>query len=195
MAPQCSTRQRAVGYNRAMVLFRLDESVSSEDSRALWPVYSSVFTDYAEYDTWREAVWDRHSVRDGFRLSRAFERSVLVGFAYGYTGDGGQWWTDNARKVLDPQIADAWLGGHFEVVSVGVVGAARRSGIGRGLMHALLDGLPHERLLLMTTSDPSDPARGLYSSEGWQILGPSIGDATVIMGKRNGGAGVRVSGR
>jgi ribosomal protein S18 acetylase RimI-like enzyme len=186
---------KVIGYNLAMVRFRVDESASSDDSRTLWSVYSAVFSDYADYDTWGEAVWDRHSVRDGFRLARAYDDSVLVGFAYGYTGDSGQWWTDNARKVLDPQIAETWLGGHFEVVSIGVVAAARRSGIGRGLMHALLDDLPHERLLLMTTSDPSDPARSLYSSEGWRVLGPGIGDATVIMGKRNGGARARVSGR
>jgi hypothetical protein len=51
-------------------------------------------------------------------------------------------------------------------------------------MRALLQGLPHERFLLMTTSDPADPARLLYASEGWQVLGPGIGDRTVIMGRR-----------
>jgi GNAT superfamily N-acetyltransferase len=109
---------------------------------------------------------------------------VLVGFAYGYTGEQGQWWTDNALKVLEPDVAEAWLGGHFELVSIGVLDAARRGGIGRGLMHVLLEGLPHERLLLMTSSDPSDPARRLYASEGWHVLGPGIGDGTVILGRR-----------
>jgi ribosomal protein S18 acetylase RimI-like enzyme len=165
-----------------MVSFRLDESVEESDSDELWPVYDAVFGDHPDYRTWREAVWDKHTGRPGFRLARAYEDS-LVGFAYGYTGEGGQWWTDNARTVLEPDVADAWLGGHFELVSIGVVEQARRAGIGRELMHVLTDGLPHERLLLMTTADPADPARRLYASDGWRVIGPGIGDATVILGK------------
>jgi ribosomal protein S18 acetylase RimI-like enzyme len=86
------------------------------------------------------------------RWSGGYDADALVGFAHGYTGEFGQWWTDSAREVLEPQVDEAWLGGHFELVSVGVAGAARRAGIGRGLMRALLDRLPHERLLLMTSS-------------------------------------------
>jgi hypothetical protein len=50
-------------------------------------------------------------------------------------------------------------------------------------MRAVVDGRDHERLLLMTTSDAADPARRLYASEGWHVIGPGIGDATVIMAK------------
>lgn len=168
-----------------MVRFRVDDSVAEDDGAVVWPVYESVFGDYSDRETWRGDVWDKHSVRSGFRLARAYDADVLVGFAYGYTGERGQWWSDNACTVLEPEVAEAWLGGHFELVSIGVVDAARRGGIGRGLMHALLDGLPHDRLLLMTSSDPSDPARRLYASEGWHVLGPGVGEATVIMGRRN----------
>jgi ribosomal protein S18 acetylase RimI-like enzyme len=168
-----------------MVRFRVDDSVADGDGAAVWPVYESVFGDYAGYPDWREAVWDKHSTRRGFRLARAYDGDALVGFAYGYTGERGQWWTDNACTVLEPEVAEAWLGGHFEVVSVGVVEAARGGGVGRGLMRVLLEGLPHDRLLLMTTSDPSDPARRLYASEGWLVLGPGVADATVIMGRRS----------
>lgn len=166
-----------------MVRFRVDESVAADDGSLVWPVYESVFGDYSDYETWRGDVWDKHSIRDGFRLARAYDADALVGFAYGYTGEPGQWWTDNARKALEPDVAEAWLGGHFELVSIGVLDAARRRGIGRRLMHALLQGLPHERLLLMTSSDPSDPARRLYASEGWHVIGPGIGEGTVIMGR------------
>jgi ribosomal protein S18 acetylase RimI-like enzyme len=167
-----------------MVQLRVDDSVSADDGASVWPVYESVFGDYSDYETWRAAVWDKHSVRTGFRLARAYDADTLVGFAYGYTGEHGQWWTDNAVKVLEPDIADAWLGGHFELVSIGVLDGFRRGGIGRGLMRVLLEGLPHERLLLMTSSDPSDPARRLYTSAGWHVLGPGIGDRKVIMGRR-----------
>ena len=57
-------------------------------------------------------------------------------------------------------------------------------GVGRALLRALLDGLGHDRLLLMATADATDPARRLYAAEGWVVLGPGIGDGTVIMGKR-----------
>jgi|tagenome__1003787_1003787.scaffolds.fasta_scaffold20562612_2 ribosomal protein S18 acetylase RimI-like enzyme len=167
-----------------MVLLRVDESADERDGLTLWPVYASAFGDYPDYDTWRKGVWDAHNNRSGFRLARAFDDGDLVGFAYGYQGEPGQWWTDNAGKVLDRQAASTWLGGHFEVVSIGVVPPARGSGVGRGLLRALTEGLPHERLLLMTTSDASDPARRLYSSEGWRVIGPGIGRDTVIMGKR-----------
>jgi ribosomal protein S18 acetylase RimI-like enzyme len=163
----------------------VDDLVTADDGSVVWPVYESVFGDYADYETWRAEVWDKHSVRNGFRLTRAHDADAVVGFAYGYTGEHGQWWTDNARKVLEPDLAEAWLGGHFELVSIGVLEAARRRGIGRSLMHALLEGLPHQRLLLMTSSDPTDPARRFYVSEGWQVIGPGIGDSTVIMGRRS----------
>jgi ribosomal protein S18 acetylase RimI-like enzyme len=171
-----------------MVQFRVEESADEEQGRWLWSVYASVFDDYANVETWYEKVWDTHRRRPGFRLACADAGDDIVGFAYGYTGRPGQWWTDNATRVLGPETASAWLGGHFEVVSVGVRPEARGRGIGRGLMQALTSELPHTKLLLMTTSDPSDPARRLYASDGWQVIGPGIGNDTVIMGKLPGGA-------
>ena len=162
----------------------VDASVAEADTVELWPVYRSVFDDHPDIGTWREAVWDRHVLRDGFRLARAYDGDTLAGFAYGYTGERSQWWTDRASEVLDPDVASTWLGGHFELVSIGVLAAARGRGVGRALVRALLDGLPHDRLLLMTTADPADPARRLYGSEGWQVIGPGVGEGTVIMGKR-----------
>jgi GNAT superfamily N-acetyltransferase len=170
-----------------MVQIRCDASATADDGAAVWPVYESVFGDYSDYATRRAAVWDKHRARAGFRLARAYDGDTLVGFAYGYTGEHGQWWTDNVLEVLEPGIADAWLGGHFELVTLGVLDAHRGRGVGRGLMRVLLDGLPHERLLLMTSSDPSDPARRLYASEGWDVLGPGIGEGKVIMGRLRSG--------
>ena len=168
-----------------MIRIALTESVTAHDAALVWPVYESAFRDDSDYETWREAVWDKHSVRSGFRLARAYDGDALVGFAYGYTGEHGQWWTDRALAVLRPDVADEWLGGHFELVSIGVLDTARRGGVGRSLMRVLLRDLPHERLLLMTSSDGDDPARRLYASEGWQVLGPGIRDDTVIMGRRS----------
>jgi ribosomal protein S18 acetylase RimI-like enzyme len=160
----------------------LVSAVSAADTLELWPVYAAVFQDQPDIETWRASTWDRHAARPGFRLARAYADDRLVGFAYGYTGERGQWWTDHAFEALPPATATAWLGGHFEIVSVGVVPECRRSGIGRALLRALLADLPHERRLLMATADESDAARQLYASEGWRVLGRGIGPDQVILG-------------
>lgn len=159
------------------------EETTNADGAEVWSVYDPVFGDQPDEATWRGAVWERHTARDGFRLVRAYEAGRAVGFTYGYTGRSGQWWTDHVRETLPAEVADAWLGEHFEVVSIGVLPGARGRGTGRALLRALLTGLPHDRLLLMTTADAGDPARRLYAAEGWDVLGPGTGDATVVMGR------------
>jgi ribosomal protein S18 acetylase RimI-like enzyme len=165
---------------------RLDcvSSVTEAEIGELWPVYDAVFGDQPDAASWRAAVWDRHAARDGFRLARAYDVDVLVGFAYGYTGRRGQWWTDRAAEVLDPEVVDVWLEGHFELVSIGVLPVARSRGVGSALLEEVTRGLPHERWLLMTTADPSDPARRLYAGHGWRVLGPGLRPDQVIMGRR-----------
>ena len=153
------------------------------DAVELWPVYDAVFGDHSSYDAWREEVWDRHAAREGFRLARARVDGELVGFAYGYTGRRGQWWTDHVAEVLPPEVAEEWLGGHFELVSIGVLPEARGRGVGDTLLTELTSDLPHERWLLMSTDDEDDPARRLYARHGWEVLGPGIGAGTVVMGR------------
>ena len=165
---------------RVGVTATVDEAGALE----LWPVYDAVFGDQPDLTAWREAVWDRHAARDGFRLARAWDDERLVGFGYGYTGQRGQWWSDRAVEVLPEAVAGEWVGGHFELVSIGVLEAQRGAGVGRRLMEALTSDLPHERLLLMTTADSADPARRLYASLGWRVVGPGLRDDQVIMGHR-----------
>lgn len=166
------------------VTVTVTDAVDEAGTLELWPVYDAVFGDQPDVSTWRAAVWDRHVARSGFRLARASSADGLAGFAYGYTGERGQWWSDRAVEVLPPAVAEEWIGGHFELVSVGVLAAARGRGIGERLMTALTSGLPHDRLVLMTTADPADPARGLYARLGWEVIGPGLRDDQVIMGRR-----------
>jgi ribosomal protein S18 acetylase RimI-like enzyme len=162
---------------------RVDEAVSEADVAALWPVYDTIFGDHPDVDAWRASVVDKHFVRPGFRLTRAYTGDRLVGFGYGYTGERGQWWTDNAARVLRLEVADAWLGGHFELVSIGVADDMRRRGTGRRLLDRLTADLPHRRRVLMTTADESDPARRMYAADGWQVIGPGLRADQVIMAK------------
>ena len=151
----------------------------------LWPLYCSIFGDFDDIDTWHAQVWARHAARVGFRLALARSGDALVGFGYGYTGEPGQWWTDAAATVLHPEVASDWLGGHFELVSIGVDEQRRGAGTGRRILAALTDRLPQSRWLLMTSADPEDPARRLYRSTGWAVIGPGLSDQQVIMGRGN----------
>ena len=124
-------------------------TVTQADTAAVWTVYDDVFGD-TSYDEWLAAPWGRHTVRAGFRLARSFVAGELVGFAYGYTGERGQWWSDAAAAALAPEVAASWIGGHFEVVSLGVRPAHRGRGLG-GPGHQvgyrrLIGGLPPSAL-------------------------------------------------
>lgn len=167
-----------------MTTYDLVTALDEHDVRAVFDVYDAVFGDLPDYGRWRGDIWDRHAARAGFRLARAREGDRLVGFGYGYTGERGQWWTDHVAAVLGADTAAAWLGGHFEVVSVGVLPADRGRGAGLGLMRTLTRDLPHERWLLMTTADADDPARHLYAREGWQVVGPGLRAGQVVLGRR-----------
>lgn len=167
-----------------MTTYDLVTEATEAESRAVFTAYDAVFGDQPDYRAWRRGVWDRHLVRDGFRLARAFDVRGLVGFGYGYTGERGQWWPDEAARVLGPEAAGEWLGGHFELVSIGVLDGARGQGVGRGLLDVLTAGLPQERWVLMTTADPDDPARRLYARAGWRVIGPGLREGQVVMARR-----------
>ncbi len=167
-----------------MTTYDLVTEVTDDDSRAVFGVYDAVFGDQPDQAAWRSGIWDRHVVRAGFRLARAYDEERLLGFGYGYTGERGQWWTDQAAMVLGPEVADEWLGGHFELVSIGVLEDARGTGAGHALLDLLTEGLSQERWLLMTTADADDPARHLYARAGWEVVGPGLRDGQVVMGRR-----------
>lgn len=112
-----------------------------------------------------------HLERRDFRLAlaRSAEDGVVVGFAYGYTGEHGQWWHDWAQTRLTPAEAAEWVDGAFEMVELAVRPAAQRRGAGGRLHDALLAGLPN-RTALLSTRDSDTPARRLYTRRGWVTL-------------------------
>ena len=50
-------------------------------------------------------------------------------------------------------------------------------------MAALTEGLAQPRWVLMTSSDVDDPARRLYRSADWAVIGPGLSPEQVIMGR------------
>ena len=57
---------------------RVEVRATAVDGVRLWPAYQAIFGDYPTYAGWRDAVWDKHRVRDGFRLGRG-EQSHNLG--------------------------------------------------------------------------------------------------------------------
>lgn len=144
----------------------------------LWPL---VFGPVQDEDDWRHRFWEQHRTRAGFRLVTAELGGELAGFAWGYTGERGQWWADRIAGAL-ADAADAWVGGHWEFVELAVRPEHRRRGLGALLHDALLEGLPHERALLQTDADPDGAGHSLYHGRGWQVIG-SLPEGKAVMGK------------
>ncbi|WP_067243374.1 GNAT family N-acetyltransferase [Microbacterium resistens] len=139
-------------------------------ARSIWDCYRTVFGDAPDYSIWVEETLRRHARRDGFRLVSATDGATVAGFAWGYIGSRGQYWTDLAAGALSPDVAATWLGGHFEFVELGVAPERRRHGLGQALHDALLQGVDRP-CLLSTIDEPSDPAVRLYVRSGWRRLG------------------------
>lgn len=159
-------------------------SVPAPQALALAPelfrCYDIVFGDQPHYGDWVNGTFARHVARDGFRLVVSTNNDSITGFAWGYIGRRGQFWTDAVAEALSPDLASTWVGNHFEFVELGVLPNARRAGIGRALHDRLLTGITSV-CLLSTTSDANDPAVRLYSSAGWRSLGP-LNPGTQVMG-------------
>ncbi|MEV6285504.1 GNAT family N-acetyltransferase [Kribbella sp. NPDC051770] len=123
-----------------------------------------------------------HATRPGFKLVLTRSAGAITGFAYGFTGDRGQWWSDRIAEVA-PEIADVWVGGHFEIVELAVATSAQRQGLGAELHDALLAGLPHNKALLSTYVDDR-PAPRLYRRKGWHLLLPELTPNAALYGKQ-----------
>jgi ribosomal protein S18 acetylase RimI-like enzyme len=131
-----------------------------------------------------------HTERPGFRAVGAFTEDPerLVGFGYGYLVAPGQWWHDQVRAALDRRTAKKWLPGGFEVCELHVHPDHQSRGIGRRLLHALVEGVSASAALL-STPDADTKAFRLYHEDGFVDLARAYhfpGDARpfAILGAR-----------
>jgi broad specificity phosphatase PhoE/GNAT superfamily N-acetyltransferase len=166
----------------------LDGSAALSLLDELTDIYRGAFTapGYAEDEDavarFRDDQLPTHAARTGFRLVTVREGPGLLGFAYGYTGERGQWWTDQVASVVPTDLAETWLGGHFEVVELAVRPSAQGRGFGAALVESLLSGLPHARALL-TTYDDDRPAARLYERLGWRLLADGVFEGSDLWGR------------
>ncbi len=117
----------------------------------------------------------RHSSYPAFRAVhvRARPGGPVVGFAYGFHGQGGQWWYDAvwaalARSAGVPAAAD-WLADCMEIAEVHVRTEYQRAGIGSAMLMALTAGRT-ERTAVLSTPDRDTTARRLYRRVGFGDL-------------------------
>ncbi len=136
----------------------------------VWPCYHTTFGDFPDYETWRSNLFERHAGRDGYRLALAAEADQVTGFAWGYLGQRGQYWSDLVYDALPDDVARQWVGGHFELVELAVLAPYRRRGLGQALHDRLLEGV-QGRCLLGTSDDLDDPSVQLYLRSGWRNIG------------------------
>ena len=148
----------------------------------VWACHHRVFgDDYPDYDTWYSRLFGMHARREGHRLALAQQDDdIVIGYGWGHIGQRGEYWSDLLCDALSERIASQWVGGHFDVVELAVLPEHRRHGLGQALHDCLLDGLT-AKCLLITSSDPDDPAVRLYTRSGWKTLG-TLRPGTQIMG-------------
>jgi ribosomal protein S18 acetylase RimI-like enzyme len=121
-------------------------------------------------DEWARDRLPAHARRSDFLFLVACDADELVGFAYGYTGAYGQWWTDHVAAALTAAQRAVWLDApHYEVVELHVRPKWQRRGVGSALLAQLLTRQPHDRAVLSTQSG-SRKARKFYAKNGWQEL-------------------------
>lgn len=167
------------------VIDTLDRDAALAIGPELGEVFAAAFGAYgeepADADRFATEQLPTHADREDFRLVAARVDGRVVGFAYGFTGRRGQWWPDRIAEAVSAELAEEWIGGHFEVVELAVHPDAQRNGLGTALMTALMSGLPHDKALLTTYSDDR-PAPRLYRRLGWQVLVPDLGWGSALYG-------------
>jgi ribosomal protein S18 acetylase RimI-like enzyme len=121
-------------------------------------------------DEWARDRLPDHAGRDDFVFLVAREDGELVGFAYGYAGAYGRWWTEHVAAALTARQRAQWLDPpHYEVVELHVRPARQRRGFGSALLAQLLTRQPYDRAVL-TAQAGSRKARAFYGKNGWQEL-------------------------
>lgn len=106
------------------------------------------------------------------RAFGAFAQGRLVGFAYGYRAEPGQWWTDEVTRALELPRADRsrdWLHDAFELCEIHVSPSWQGAGVGRRLLRAITSAQPCRAMVLSTPTGPTRAA-ALYASEGYRAL-------------------------
>jgi len=178
-----------------LTLRELDRSQFLANLDACAGVYAAAMNPPEEQLPGRYIIMERHSGYAAFRAVAAImhpgaggaaggtapdggeaaagARGLLVGFAYGFHGSGGQWWHDLVRRaaasVLGARAADDWFGDSLEIAEVHVLPRHQGRGTGLAMLQRLTAGRP-ERAAVLSTMDANTRARRLYHGLGFTDL-------------------------
>ena len=126
----------------------------------------------------RRELMRRHAACPEFRALATREPDAsghghVVGFAYGFHGQGGQWWYDAVWNALARSVgvgtAATWLADCLEIAEVHVYKRYQRAGIGTRMLMTLTSGRA-ERTAVLSTPDRDTTARRLYRRLGFSEL-------------------------
>jgi ribosomal protein S18 acetylase RimI-like enzyme len=132
----------------------------------------------------RHSIMERHAGYAAFRgivviqatsgePAGAPANGPVIAFAYGFHGEGGQWWHDLVTHAVTGRLgrtaADDWLADSFEIAEVHVLPAYQGQGTGLAMMRRLTAGRP-ERTAVLSTMDADTRARRLYRGLGFTDL-------------------------
>ncbi len=123
----------------------------------------------------RRELMRRHVGYPAFRALQVRDDATgkVVGFAYGFRGQRGQWWYDTVWNALVREVGAArtadWLKDCLEVAEVHVHKPYQRSGIGTQMLTTLTGG-SQERTAVLSTPDRDTTARRLYRRLGFSEL-------------------------
>lgn len=154
----------------------ISPGAAGELSAAIVRVYAAAFSQPPYLRGEPEAltfadVFSRQCSRAGFRciVAREGPDGALVGFAYGFTSQPGQWWHDQVTLHLSDDQRERWLSDAFELTELAVLPSRQGQGIGGQLHDRVLLGLPH-RTAVLSTMQVETPAMVLYRKRRWQVL-------------------------
>jgi GNAT superfamily N-acetyltransferase len=117
----------------------------------------------------RRGILLSHLDRRDLQAVAALEDDELVGVAYGYRGEPGQWWHDQVAAALSREQRKRWLKDAFEVCELHVLPDHQGIGLGQHLLGTLL-AQSDASTAGLTTPDHETRARRFYRAGGWQDL-------------------------
>jgi ribosomal protein S18 acetylase RimI-like enzyme len=163
-----------------------DEFLASLD--ACTGVYAAAMAPPAYQLPGRHSIMERHAGYAAFRAIVVIQATAgeaaggpagepanapVIAFAYGFHGEGGQWWHDLVSHAVASRLgrtaADDWLADSFEIAEVHVLPAYQGQGTGLAMMRRLTTGRP-ERTAVLSTMDADTRARRLYRGLGFTDL-------------------------
>nr|WP_261767919.1 GNAT family N-acetyltransferase [Rhodococcus corynebacterioides] len=125
-------------------------------------------------DLHRAPMWSEHILRPGWRAVGALQADRIVGIAYCYRGDHGQWWHRQVRDGMrragwTPERAEHVLADYVELTELHVAPGVQGAGVGSRLLGTLLAGRSEQRVLLSTPEVHAEDNRAwrLYRRAGF----------------------------